>query len=459
MSNYILDSQSVLLRLGLALFIGLLIGVDRDESWQKQSAIQHSRFSFVRPGKQAVGLGGVRTYTVLALLGTLLGTLYLVNTQTLPIVIVGFIGVTAYISIAYFLNFFDRHTLGLTTELGMLLLFALTFALGANLLDYKLVLGIAVIVSLISNLKVEFRKLIGSFTQKEILESVEFVAISAVVLPWLPNVTITIGQVLSLLNLSAGPFAAIALINPFQFWTVIVFISALNFVGYFLSKLTQSSSSILLTAFLGGIVSSTSVTHFLAARSKVAKTASNSKLLVAAVLLTNMTSFIRIPLIALVLNPQLFYQTIPWFLVLILLTVGISQFLRRGASKHEAPLAIFTSPLAIKPAVAFGLLFLIVSLATNIAIYCFGKMGFVVTALLASFSGLDAVSIITAKAIPDVISLTVGTSVLLGAVITNLVFKLGIVRIYGEKRFAFLSTVWLGGITLAAVLLLGIVLL
>jgi len=86
-------------------------------------------------------------------------------------------------------------------------------------------------------------------------------------------------------------------------------------------------------------------------------------------------------------------------------------------------------------------------------------MGFVVTALLASFSGLDAVSIITAKAIPDVISLTVGTSVLLGAVITNLVFKLGIVRIYGEKRFAFLSTVWLGGITLAAVLLLGIVLL
>lgn len=111
MSNYILDSQTVIFRLAMALFIGILIGVDRDDSWHQNSPITRSRFSFIKPGKHAVGLGGVRTYAVLSLLGAVLGTLYVVDQRTLPLLIVGFLGVVAYISIAYFLNFFDRHSL------------------------------------------------------------------------------------------------------------------------------------------------------------------------------------------------------------------------------------------------------------------------------------------------------------------------------------------------------------
>lgn len=456
MSNYILDSQSILFRLILGLFIGILIGIDRDDSWQQRSGIAHSRFSFIKPGKHAVGLGGVRTYAVLALLGTLLGTLYTVDQRTLPLLIIGFLGVVTYISIAYFLNFFDRHTLGLTTEIGMLLLFALTYALGANLLDYKIILGIAVATSLISNLKVEFRNLIGSFTKKEILESIEFIAISVVILPWLPNVSITLQHLLSLVNVNAGNLGSLVLINPFQFWMVVVFISGLNFAGYFLAKTLQSSSSILLTAFLGGLVSSTSVTQFLAAKSNSAKSSANSKLLVAAVLLANMTSFIRIPLIALALNFHLFLAIAPILLIMTVVTIIIAAFLRKTSTTRESPLTIFSSPLALKPAFMFGFLFLFVSITSNIGILLFGSSGFVITALIASLSGLDAVTIVTAKATPEIISLFVGQSVLVGAVLTNLLFKLGVIQLYGEKRFKNHAFLWLGTITLLGLGLLGI---
>lgn len=460
MSNYILDSQGILLRLALSLFIGFLVGIDRDDSWQKANTSLRSRFSFIRPGKPAIGLGGVRTYAILALLGSMLGTLYYIDARTLPLMVIVFLGIVSYISIAYFLNFFDRHTLGLTTELGLLLLFAITFALGAQLLDYRIALGIAVLVSLISNLKVEFRNLIGSFTKKEILESIEFVAISAVVLPWLPNVTITLQDLLSYLGLRAGSFGNIAILNPFQFWMVVVFISALNFTGYFLAKTLQSTSSILATAFLGGLVSSTSVTQFLASKSNAAKTSATSKLLVAAVLLANMTSFIRIPLIVLALNPALFTKIVPPLFALTLVTLSIVFFLRKSGTTRESAVTIFSSPLALKPALLFGFLFLVISIASNVGIALLGKAGFIATALIASLSGLDAVTLVTARAVPETIPMLVGTGVLLGATVTNLLFKLGIIAMYGEKRFKKLSFIWLGAITLlGAILLSGIILL
>ena len=454
MSNYILEPQTILLRLALALFIGLLIGIDRDESWQPQNSITRSRFTFIKPGKHAVGLGGVRTYSILAILGYLLGMLYFVNAAMLPIVIVGFLGIIAYICISYFLNFFDRHTLGLTTEIGLILLLSLTFALGANLLDSRLILGIAVLISLISNLKVEFKKLIGSFTKKEILESIEFVAITAVILPWLPNVGITLNNFLSLFNLNGGTYGSIMLINPYLIWMVVVFISALNFVGYFLAKIFQSSSSILVTAFLGGLVSSTSVTQFYASRSHVTKTAGGNKLLIAGIIIANMSSFVRIPLIALTLKPDIFFMVIPTFITMIIASLVIALFLRRDSKDKEAVPQVFSSPLALKPALTFALLFLIVSIATNFGILAFGNTGFVVTALLASFSGLDAVTVVTSQAYPLLITLRVAAAVILGAVMTNLVFKLSIIGIYAEKKFKIMAFIWLGLITLLGILFL-----
>ncbi len=460
MSNYILEPQTILFRLLIALFLGFVIGIDRDDGWrQKETSARASRFTFLRPGKFAIGLGGVRTYTMLSIFGFILGTMYALDQRTLGLVIAGIVGVIAYICIAYFLNYFDRHTLGLTSELGMLILLSLTFALGSGILDTRIVVGISIIVSLISSLKVEFQKIIGTFTKKEIVESIEFLAISAVVLPWLPNKAYTFAQLGNFLNIDFGAISATTFINPFQLWLVVVFISALNFVGYFLAKLLQSSSSVLLTAFLGGIVSSTSVTQLMAERSKAVKSSATMKLLAAATLIANSTSFIRIPLIALAINPALFLEVFGALFLLTVITLAIAFFWQRNTRFNEHNPTVFSSPLALKPALAFALLFFFVSLATSIAQTLIGSSGFVATVLLASASGLDAITIVIGQAVTSTIPLSFGAAVLFGAVITNLLFKIGVVAIYGDRKFTYLTAGALAAISLIGATLLAFFLL
>jgi len=454
MSNYILDTQTLLLNIVLSIFIGIIVGIDRDESWQTDKTLARSRFTFIKPGKHAVGLGGVRTYVLISILGFILGTLYLVEPSSFPLFIIGFLGLVTYISIAYFLNFFDRHTLGLTTEIGLLVLFAISGALGAHLLNPKIVVGIAVIVSLISNLKIELHKFVGSFSKREILESVEFIALTAVLLPWLPNTSYTFQQLFQLFGADAGNLGALTLINPYQIGVVIVFISGLNFIGYFLSKVTEASSSILLTGFLGGFVSSTSVTQFLADKSNTAKNTTTSKMLVASMLIANMTSFIRIPIILLALNLSLTINILPAMIILTVLTLIITYFFQKDKPKHAQNITVFRSPLALKPALALGTLFLVISVLTNIGKAALGNAGFIATVLLASLSGLDSVLIIVADAAKSIVSLDLASTIIVAAVITNLLFKLGMIYIYGEKRFKWYSTISLGSISLIGLLLI-----
>lgn len=457
MSNYILDPLSVLFRLLLGVFIGCVIGIIRDESWQPNTETLHSRFTFIRPGKHAIGLGGVRTYILLSLLGTLLGIMYLYDQRTIPVVVACIVGIIIYISISYFLNFFDRHTLGLTTEIGLLVLLMLTFAVGAELVDQRIILVITILVSFISSLKVEFSKIIGTFTKKEIVQSLEFVALAGVVLPWLPNTNITLQAVLAPLGVSvAGAFSNLVVINPFQFWLVVVFISSLNFVGYFLAKIIQStSSSLLVTAFLGGLVSSTSVTQFLAEKSNhTAAKSQETHVLTAAILVANLTSFIRIPLVALFVNPAMFFEIIPAMLFLSLATLVIVFLLQRNKTHENELIAIFKSPLALKPALGFGLLFLVVSIITKAASILIGNTGFVITALVASVSGLDAVTILTSQAVKGEIDFQIGVLTLLAAVVVNLLGKLVVGWFYGETKFRKQLVVTLGGIAFIGTVLL-----
>lgn len=454
MSNYILDPQGLLVRVLITLFLGFIVGIDRDESWHPSPAQVRSRFTFIKPGKHAIGLGGVRTYTILALFGLFLGTLFAADVRTTPFIIIGFLGVASYISIAYFLNFFDRHTLGLTSEIGLLLLLSLTFALGANILDIRVIIGIAVLVSLISNLKVEFKALVSSFSQREVLESVEFVALSAILLPWLPNINVTSGMITNALHFPDFPLSHITLLNPFQLGVVVVFISGLNFAGYFLAKTFQSTSSTLLTSFLGGFISSTSVTQFLAAKSKLCKKNEATRVLTAGMLIANLSSFIRIPIIVLLLNSSLAFKILPFMVLIMAATIILVLVMRPSKNVTDQSMTIFKSPLSLKPAITFGLLFIVVSAATNYGKALLGSTGFTAAALIASLSGLDAVILIISEAAKSIFSLQIAAAVLCGAVITNILFKLGLILIYGEKQFKKLSAFTLGGVSLFGILLI-----
>jgi len=414
--------MELLPQLFLSLFIGAIVGLDRDSSWQTTQKIYYSRFSFIKSGKPAKGLGGVRTFTLISLLGFLSGVAFLITPQFVFIGILCFIALIILTAISYFLNFFDKDTFGLTTEISIFILFIISFLLGANSIDYRLLLAIAIAISLILSLKVELRHFISKFTRREIIESLEFIFITIVVFPFLPDTNILLKMVYSYLNIT-GPFADIILFNPQKLWLVVIFVSSLSFAGYFLVKLFKTNQSLLLTGFLGGLVSSTTVTQLMAIKSKETDDQNIQDFLVSIALIANSTSFIRIPIIIIALNYPLFTA-----IALCMILMAVSGFsISLWTSKQNAitinSQLIFKSPLALKSALFFAFLFIIVQIVTQIGTLFFGHAGFAITTIIASLSGLDAVSINTAQNVPSVLPITFGAIVLIGAVIVNLVFK------------------------------------
>lgn len=427
--------MEILLRIVIACFLGIITGINRDNSWQEAFKPTISRFTFLKSGKSAFGMGGVRTHLLLALVGALLGISFAEHPELSFLSIIFSVGIVVLIAISYILNFIDKYTLGMTTEFATFGLFILAFLSGTGFIDFKVLLLIGIIMSLIMSLKIEVRSAISGFTKREILESLEFSAIALAIFPWLPDINFTIGKLAELISLDAGELTNIVILNPSKLWLVVVFISALNFVSYFAAKLFRSRGGVLFAGFLGGFVSSTSVTELMAMQSKT--NTSNHNLLEATAVIANATSFLRIPIIVIAMNIPLFVNVIPSMAFMAFTAFVLSMFLSRGKDSEEiSPVSLFKSPLAIKPALIFGVLFTLVQVFTQIGTLYLGKIGFAASTLISAISGMDAVTISTARAVPSLINIEFGGLVLTIAAVANLIFKAILAYFVGNPKFA-----------------------
>ncbi len=88
-------------------------------------------------------------------------------------------------------------------------------------------------------------------TRQDIHATLQFVAISGVILPLVPNRDL-------------GPYGAF---NPFSTWLMVVLISGLGFAGYIAIRIVGAGAGILLTGLLGGLASSTASTLAFSRRS------------------------------------------------------------------------------------------------------------------------------------------------------------------------------------------------
>ncbi|MBA4138609.1 MAG: hypothetical protein C0518_14990 [Opitutus sp.] len=89
------------------------------------------------------------------------------------------------------------------------------------------------------------------FTDEDIRATLQFVAITGVILPLVPNESI-------------GPLRAI---NPYNVWMMVVLISGLGFFGYVMTRLLDARTGLMVTSFFGGLASSTATTLALAKQS------------------------------------------------------------------------------------------------------------------------------------------------------------------------------------------------
>lgn len=379
-----------LIKIGVALILGAAIGFER-ESYEKE----------IKKGNVTVRGGlGVRSYALISLLGVLSGLVYvkyasifILISTTFALLLVGY----------YILGSLQHKDIGMTTELAIFLCFILGIFLGLDIFPIQLIIALAVVLMLIMSLKTEIQLFVARIQHYELDAFISYALITLVILPFLPHSSLTIShipglsQMLSALNIQMERFMHLEIVNPFNLWRIVAIVTGVDIFGYILEKSIGQKNSWLLTSIAGGFISSTSTTQSLAIQSKKSK---NVNGLVAAAVFANLSSFIQHFFLIASINVTLMFTGVPYLVSIVVagFIAGIYYYKNskkvkgiemKSTQKEMNQIQIFS----LKPALQFAFIFTGIKLVSKLSLIIFGNNGFLLATTLASFTGLDAVTL------------------------------------------------------------------
>ena len=390
-------------RLAVALVIGVLVGLQRE-------------FSFEKPEKEL--FGGVRTFALVALIGCLAAlSAEMLDT---PLAFIAFaLIVGAFLSITYFIDA-SRGDVGLTTEASAVV----TFMAGALAYWGELTLAVAlgVTTTVLLSLKLETQRFVERLTREDIYATLKFAVITAIILPVLPNQ-----------DFGPAPFD---IFNPYKIWLLVVLISAMNFVGYVLVKIVGPQKGIGLTGLLGGLASSTAVTLTFTQRSNSSESARElAKPLALAIIIAWTVMFSRLLVEIAAVNPDLLALLWPPVAASVLVGLLYSAYLYFGRRQIEDQEIIFSNPFNLAPAIKFGLIFVAVLLISRAAQVYFGNPGIYLSSLVSGLADVDAIALSVAQLSlpPGEVTEQVAVQAIILAAVANTFAKGAIVLIGGSS--------------------------
>jgi uncharacterized membrane protein (DUF4010 family) len=394
-------------RFAVALGIGILIGLQRESAYQ-----QEKRESELPVNKFA----GIRTFPLIALLGCL-SALISDQFQSGIVFMAGVLVVGLLIALAYHAT--SRvGDFGLTTEIAGILIFFIGALCYWN--DLLLAVALGVVTMGLLSLKLELHKLARRITQDDLLATLKFAVIAAILLPLLPKEPI-----------AGAPFDVIV---PYKVGLMIVFISGIGFLGYILIQFMGTRQGIGLSGFLGGLVSSTAVTLTFAQRSKT--DTGLAKPFALAIIVAWTVMFVRVMVEVAVVNAPLLW--VVWLPIVAsgLLGLGYGVYLWRSDSSDSQKEDVKVSnPFELTPAIQFGLLYAVILLGANVARIYFGNAGIYLSAILSGLADVDAITLSMSDLSREGGSLDMQTAAraIVYAVMSNTVVKGGIVLLSGGK--------------------------
>lgn len=351
-----------LLKLGLALALGLLIGTER--GWHERAAAEGTRPA------------GIRTFGLIGLLGGL--SALLASRQGELVLGLAFLALAGVLVVSHIIDSRIDRDSGITTVVAGLV----TFALGALVFRGQEVLAAAgaVITATLLSLKPVLHRWLSRIEPTDLYATLKMLLISVVLLPVLPNQ-------------GYGPWAAL---NPYEIWWMVVLITGISFVAYVSMKLFGTRRAILLTSLFGGLASSTAATISL---SRIGHDRQCYDITAAGVMLANTTMFLRMLLVLAVVNPALITAVSGPLLGMALTTgLGCLYFLRRRHERTDADHELrLNNPFQILPALQFGALLILITLLTEAARAWMGNQGLFAVAALAGLVDVDAINLTLAK--------------------------------------------------------------
>ncbi|NII29098.1 MgtC/SapB family protein [Pseudoflavitalea sp. X16] len=387
--------NNLYLLLGLSLGLGLLVGLQREYASSK--------------------IAGIRTFPLITLTGTICGLL--AKELDVWILVAGFLGVISLLVIGSIQQIKNKQEGGgITTEAAVLLM----FSLGAYLVFGEPIVAVVLtgVITVLLHFKTSLHGLVNKIGEQDLRAVMQFVLISMVILPVLPNTTYDLYKVL----------------NPRDIWLMVVLIVAISLCGYFAYKLFGDKVGALLGGVLGGLISSTATT---VSYSKMAARNITAGKLAAFVIITASTiSLVRVLIEIRIVSPSSFinlaFPLVAELAVMIVLTGILSFKQKKGVFKMQDQ----KNPAELKNAIMFGLLYAVISFLSAAANDKFGSEGLYVVSILSGLTDMDAITLSTAKMTEQKnIDASLGWRLILVAFLSNLVFKGGIAMIIGGKEF------------------------
>jgi len=345
-------------RLGVALALGLLVGVER--GWETRRRAEGQR------------VAGFRTFGLIGLLG---GLWALIAAETGVLVLAVAFAALAAVLIVSQIQFLRKDgDVGATTMVAALVTFALGALAGYG--EMTLAAAGAVVVTLLLGVKPQLHGLVERLERDELMAVIKLLLMSVVLLPVLPD-------------RGYGPWQAL---NPYRIWWMVVLIAGINFTGYMAIKLAGARRGVLLTGLFGGLASSTATTIGLA---RLAKGTTTLKRLAAAGIIVAATTMLpRMLLVAAVVAPPLALRLAGPLLLGTLTGCGAAAWLWQRARRRAAPDDVARrNPFELSVALQFGALLAVVMVLSYALQAWLGHAGLYLLGAVSGLSDVDAVTL------------------------------------------------------------------
>jgi uncharacterized membrane protein (DUF4010 family) len=233
-------------------------------------------------------------------------------------------------------------------------------------------------------------------------------------------------------------------------WWMVILISSVSFAGFILGKFMGTERGLMITALIGGLVSSTAVTLTYAQRSR--ETPELSSQFLAGILAANVIMPLRVLVVLLIVSPVLASRiAIPMIVTALAgCLIGGGLYLRR--SKDDAGQGVdLKNPFELGPAIQFGALFAFILLLAQIAGALFGAAGLYGLSVISGLTDVDAIVLACADLVGrEEVKTLVATTMVTLAVISNTAVKGGILVGTGARELRGIAILAFGGMLLAA---------
>ncbi|TXI07833.1 MAG: DUF4010 domain-containing protein [Rhizobium sp.] len=398
-------------RLGLALAIGAVIGVERHWRERAESA-----------GKRTAG---IRTFMIAGMLGGLSGLIE--QTLSTPAARYGLVVIAmfAIFSAIFALYQYRESNADGNYSVTTVVTAMATFSLGALAVLGNASLAAAGGVALVAILASReiLHRFVRTLSWNELRSAIVFLAMAVIVLPILPTAPI-------------GPFGGI---SPSGTWLLVVLLAGISFLGYVAVKAFGQVRGELVSGAVNGLISSTATAI---TNARLSVTGHSAALLASAATAANAVSYLKVLLYVAMLALPIAWRLGPALIAASFVMGCFSLlFARNDTTIHTESRT--RNPFELLAVLKIAILLVSVGFLARAAATWFGESGLLVVSTLSGLADIDAITV-TIAGILHTIGAEFAATALGAAVIANTVAKMAYAFALGSRaysgRFALATT-------------------